>query len=410
MVSHGSLKTTDPKNSLHLNTIHRLPHQIDRGKFSQILEERKLLVSLNGRHLSRIRISERESSCLEIVHQDRHRPTPIAQGVLLWVTSKQTLIWGQGVDHQPSGIYSVSDQGISLLQRLDRLNRIIRTPSGPMLHGTNVNDEHLVDRYLLPHGRGFVLARGNMSISLHRNGQVSLIEECQGRLRHNLWSRDGSFEEIRSFTSHEQVRVLPWQEGFAYVIDHGDDFVFETEGIDMFDFETYRELPGQIEFFWVSPSQKHIFMLVTRPERGRQGCAYRQLYSDGELVPSADGYFQMGPEDLRWSRDDSQYVVRIRRHFPNAKGQICSKNRLITSMDQVFDAPAQFDLHDMVVDNHGEIMFYVLSDGELHYPFFYGEPLEPATYIWNLHNFKKAFSGNRLVGDTIEQFRLNRRS
>ncbi|MBU0646639.1 hypothetical protein KJ611_04190 [Patescibacteria group bacterium] len=409
MDSRSSFKPADSLGQNHRTIVHHLPHLVSAQTFSQIVSERKLLVSFSGQHLAVLQNNDCLVDHLDVVHQNHRTCTPITHGVLLQVAPKQILIWGQAPDQQLSGVYCVDHRQARLLQRLDRLDHIIQTPTGPMLKGANNDDETCFDRYVLPQGLGYLLTQGQASVSILTDGRISAVEEKQGRLCHSLWHPDGSLEEVKNFDPRQRVRVLPWQDGFAYVIDQGDSFVFETEGIDLFDFETHRELSGQVEHFWISPSQKHVFLQVRRPERGRLSCSYRQLYLDGQLVEDADGYFQMGPDDLRWSRDDSQFIARMKICRLDHQGQPVTHERLFTSRGTVFDAPAGFSLQDMAVDNHGEIMFYVLSDGQLHYPFYYGEPLEPATYIWNLRHFQRRLSGNRLDGSTIKQFRLDRR-
>lgn len=410
MVSHGSLKNPPSVIDFQARAIHQLPRDPSTQEFSRVLREQKILVSPSGRHLACLWQNQSNQPHLDVVHEQRHVRLPISQGSILWVAPKQLLLWGQGISGHPSGVFLVSDQAVAFLQRLDRLDQIIKTPAGPMLKGGNHDDEPGFERYILPQGQGFALVADNGSISIHGDGRVSFIEEHLGRVCHNLWNRDGSLEEIREFDPRAQVRVLRWQDGFAYIIDQGDSFSFDTVGIEMFDFEPHQVLPGQVEYFWASPSQKHIFFLVKRPERGRLDCSYRQLYLDGQLVEDADGFFQMGPDDLRWSRDDSQFITRVKMHQLDLQGRSFCVNRLITSAGRVFDAPADFDLQEMAVDNYGDISFYVLSDGQLHYPFYYGEPLDPATYVWNLRHFKKRLSGNRLVQNRIEHFRLPRRA
>lgn len=408
MGSPGSLDNRSSPPFFQSQPIHHLGFAHTSAEFAEILNERKLLISPSGRHVAQIRGGRCHR--LDLEHPSGRTCTFVTQAILLWVTPQETLFWGQGQTGQHSGVYRVRRQKSRLIERLDRLDLIHNTINGPLLCGANEGDDPKTVRFVLPNRGIFILANEPTSLNVRLDGAISLLEARAGLLCHSCWHPDGSLQDIRVFGPNEQVQVMPWQEGYAYITDHGDTFDFDTFEIDMFDFEPHQTLPGQIEFFWASPSQKHIFFLVRRPERGRLGCDYRQLYLDGELVEDADGYFEMGPDDLRWSRDDSQFITRVKMHQLNAEGESVCVNRLITSAGQVFDAPANFELREMAVDNHGEISFYVLSDERTHYPFSYGQPLEPADFIWNLRSFEKSLSGNRLVQDRIERFRLPRRA
>ena len=109
---------------------------------------------------------------LDVIHASRRTCTPIRGAVLLWVTPNKTLVWGQGTADRPSGVYSIIGRQAQLLQRLDRLDQIIQTAFGPMLQGANNDDQEGVNRFILPHGQGYILTQSNASISLHRDGRI----------------------------------------------------------------------------------------------------------------------------------------------------------------------------------------------------------------------------------------------
>ena len=295
--------------------IHQLSSQFSHQDFSQVIKERKLLVSPSGRYFAQLQKKDPKRKTLELIYDKKHFPTDISQGVLLLVNPQEIIFWGKNQKTGFSGTYSMGQNGLTFLERLDFLDQVIPSPAGLMLRGHNSNDNANLNRYILPHNKGFILTKKNTSISLYKNGEVTFIEERYEILQHTIWKLNGSVEIIRNFPDHKRVQVLPWQEGFAYLLDEEDFFVFEGQNKLQKNKNFRYEYSGKVKNFWAGPNYKHTFFLVERPERGNLEQPFQQMFFDGKVVKGSAGYFQMKTDDLRWSRDGEHFIAHIKMFY-----------------------------------------------------------------------------------------------
>jgi hypothetical protein len=385
----------DAKRSFRTDTVFQLPTNTDGKAFARLLHQRQVAVSEDGRHFFHIgRAANSDGSPpLRIVGSSTDTPAAFADIRLLEVRPDGVLFWGRGGQTGESGVYKISGERVTFLERLHRLETLRETPGGLLLQGRNDQDAPGAVRYVLPNGRGFILVAEGTQVSIGADGSVATLERQRHCWSHRLWHRDGRETELRSFPPGRRVLAVPWQNSYAYVLDRGHEFSFEAPGI-----EPSQVFRGHVECLWNSPSQRHVFFLVRDPPQAF-GTTTRRLYLDGELVSDAVGSFKMDQDDLRWSADDSQFVAKISLAEQNAKGFPAYHDRLITSRGEVYDAPPGRRISNMAVDNVGEISFFVQNDGSSQVPYVYREPAPAVACIWNLQDEGRRLRGNLLDAD-----------